>query len=115
MITKDIDKAVGAILEDLYLEIQPNDNPANTTLEDRKREMMALIRMEAINLADRIIGKDRVLHAHTDVKEGVMRLDREDKAVFDFQVQQRIKLAQYQNPQIGAEHLLNEELSENEA
>jgi hypothetical protein len=101
MITEGIEDAVERVL---YRE---------GDLDARKKEMLTLIRAEAINLADKIIGKDRVLHADTDLKEGVMRLDREDKAVFDFQVQQRIKLAQYQNPQTGP--VINNELSENEA
>ena len=81
-------------------------------------EIMALIREEAINLADRIIGKDRVVRSHTDVEQGVDVLDREDKAVFDFQVTQRIALARYQNPQngpTGPEDIINPDLSENES
>lgn len=118
MITKGLNEALDHIIEDLYLEIQPNDNPANTVMADRKRELIALIRAEAINLADKLIGKDRVIHSTVDLKEGTDILDREDKAVYDYQVQQRIALAKYQNPMngpTGPEELLNDELSENEA
>lgn len=66
----------------------------------RLKELHMLVRAEAINLADQIIGKDRLIHSHVDLQEGEDIMDKEDKAVFDFQVKQRIQLAAYQNPEI---------------
>jgi hypothetical protein len=111
MITIGIEKALAHIAEDLYYEVQPNDNPANTTLDDRLKELIVLVRTEAINLADSLIGKDHLLHGDEET------LDTTDKAVYDFQVQQRVKLAAYQQPAPvpKIEDLIDPDKSEGEA
>lgn len=118
MITPNLDSRVAHIVEDIFLAGASGDEVTSVVVPVRKREIIDLIRTEAINLADSIIGKDRVLHSTTDLKEGVDVIDREDKAVFDFQVAQRIELAKYQNPNpvgpTGPEQVLNSNLSPNE-
>jgi hypothetical protein len=120
MLTRGIENAVEHLIEDTFLAGALPDAPASEIIADRKREVLTLIRAEAINLADKIIGKDRVLHSTID-SHGDEYFDPADKAVFDFQVAQRLKLSEYQSPPkesrgvvIGSEEIINPELSENE-
>jgi hypothetical protein len=117
MITPNINQRVKERLEATYHAGASGEVTDGTVLAGQL-ELMALIREEAINLADKIIGKDRVVHSRTDLEQGVDTINREDKAVFDLQVQQRIALAKYQNPQngpTGPEDIINADLSENES
>lgn len=110
MITKGIEDAVMHSLAEAQLA------ETGTDLLKRKREILNLIRMEAINLADKIIGKDIMMHNTYD-ENGEAHLNPQEKAVFDHQVKQRIMLAEYQKPQdgpTGPEDLINPELSEGE-
>lgn len=94
MITKGLKKAVRHSVEDTFHTgrlCQSGNMDATGQVEMRTDEMMALIKAEAINLADKIIGKDIILHGNGS------NLDPTDKAVFDFQVNQRLILAEYQN------------------
>ena len=116
MITEGLDKAVKHILEDVYYSADIEIDPIDMVINDRYNEMVVLIRSEAINLADKIIGKDMTLHNVYDIN-GEPVLNPQEKAVFDFQVAQRVKLAEYQNPKskpssIGPEITINEELNE---
>jgi hypothetical protein len=92
----------------------------NEDIQVKKQEMLTLIRAEAINLADKIIGKDRTLHSSLGVDDQMV-FDEVDKAVYDFQIKQRVILADYQKSQTlnatptGPEMLVNSDLSENEA
>lgn len=123
MITKGLGMAVEILLhdtivrgQDLVLSKEPTEDGKNEIIAQKKKELIALIRAEAINLADSLIGKDKVMQGELDLKEGVARLDPCDKAVYDFQVKQRIALAEYQNPQNGPTGpVIDPELSENEA
>jgi uncharacterized protein (DUF1778 family) len=125
MITKDLDKALEQfVVTTMELGVDTNspEKKVKRLLEEdiqlKVKELTSLVRAEAINLADKIIGKDRILHNLID-ENGEEFLDPIDKAIFDHQVQQRLELAKYQNqPQLGAsgpEDLIDSELSENEA
>lgn len=116
MITPELTSSVKQVLERTYYA-GASGNPTDEAVAKHQREIELLIKAEAVALADKLIGKDRVLHSHTDIKEGVDILDREDKAVYDFQVAQRVQLARYQNPQpvsMGIDVVLNSGLSPNE-
>lgn len=115
MITQGIEFAVEQVLASTWYDGQKADeNRGTDVLESKKQEVLGLIRAEAINLADRIIGKDKLLHGTQK------QLNPIDKAVFDFQVKQRVELAKYQNDYkqqgkvTGPEEVLNPDLSENE-
>lgn len=113
MITKGVQEAIGHELEEIFIAGEVGEKEVLTA---RKQEIYKLIRMEAVNLADQIIGKDRIIHSDHD-SHGNEFLDPADKAVFDFQVSQRVKLAEYQNPKgkpTGPEEMVNNELAENE-
>lgn len=119
MITEGLENAVKDILLEVYFSANEIGSESEQMLEDSLPQILTLVRAEAINLADKIIGKDIVLHNLTDT-QGDTFLDPSEKAIFDHQVKQRIELAVYQNPptpQIGptGPEEINEELSENEA
>lgn len=96
MITKNIDSAIEHLIEDTFHAGALPDAPVLEIVADKKKELLAFMRAEAINLADSIIGKDRVLHSHLD-SHGSEYFDPADKAVFDYQVAQRVVLADYQS------------------
>lgn len=117
MITQGIEKALKDILLEVYFSANEIGSESEQMLEDSLPQVLTLVRAEAINLADKIIGKDIVLHNLTDT-HGDTFLDPSEKAIYDKQVQQRIELAKYQNPpQVGptGPEQINDELSENEA
>lgn len=117
MITEGIEAAVEHIAQELYNE-GANGVAFNMDkfVAAREQELLALIRAEAINLADKLIGNDILLHSNHKPNDG--ELNPVEKAVFDYQVRQRIALAVYQNPPKGNTHdavdIINAELSENE-
>lgn len=124
MITENIEKAIHTVVEAVlitgesrpYVPGEVNEHHDDVVAEAEK-QIKSFIRAEAINLADKIIGKDIVLHNLTDT-HGDTFLDPSEKAIYDKQVQQRIELAKYQNPpQVGptGPEQINDELSENEA
>ena len=116
MITLGLESSVEHILTEVIYAAVSDEKPTKEIIAERKKEMLSLIKAEAINLADHIIGKDRVIHSETDLQQGIEVINRADKAVFDFQVKQRIELAKYQNPGqvVPTVSLTNKELSPNE-
>lgn len=87
---------------------------------------MSIICSEAIELADRLIGKEiEVRTFYADPMDEEPTEHPGDVAVRDFQRKQRLMLAEYQNPdpervdpktaQVTETALINEELSEAEA
>jgi hypothetical protein len=111
-ITPGLENTVEHILHDTFFAGASGEQPINSVVPNRTVEILALIRAEAINLADQMIGKDRIIHG-----EPTGAMNASDKAVYDYQVAQRIFLSKYQNPQngpTGPEALLNPELSPNE-
>lgn len=90
MITPRIHQRVNEIVEDAYYAGSSGE-VTDDAISKGHDAIIALIREEAIMLADSLIGRDRLLHG---TPTGA--LDPVDKAVYDFQVQQRIKLAEYQ-------------------
>lgn len=115
MITQDLEAAVEHSLEEIFIAGEVGERDI---LIVRIGEVKNFIRIEAINLAHTIIGKDKILHNVYD-SHGEPVLNPQEKAVFDFQVAQRVALASYQKPiergkPTGPEDLINPELSENE-
>jgi len=102
--------------QELEGKIGVRDGGINMAKNHFVREFIALSKQQTIAFADELIGPDRLIHSNTDLQEGEEIMDKADKAVFDFQVNQRIKLAEYQNP--GAKIRINNDkisqLSSNE-
>lgn len=124
MITEGLEKALRHIVEETMIAGSELNAPqkkvhrlAEEDIQAKVGELSNLIRAEAINLADKIIGKDQIMHSVYD-SHGEEVLNHAEKAVYDFQVKQRVELAKYQNLQrggvTGPEALINQELSSNE-
>lgn len=120
LVKQGLMQKVQQLTSDIYFEGASADKPTDQVIKERSEEIIELMREEAIALADGIIGKDRIIHSEVDLREGEEIMDKADKAVFDFQVKQRVSLAKYQNPvqhQVGPsgpQIVLNSGLSPNE-
>lgn len=119
MITPGLSNSLEHIVEEIYFAGAGGESPLEDVKRDRLAELSVLIKSEAINLGEKMIGKEKILHDLTD-ENGNTFLDPSEVAVRDFQVAQRLVIADYQKPhtpQIGitGPEEINEELSENEA
>jgi hypothetical protein len=116
MITEDIIQATKQILRETFFDGKSDERTENEVIEQRLSELVTLMRAEAINLADKLIGPDILIHDNHKANDG--SLNPVEKGIFDFQVKQRIALSVYQNPPAGLvnnpSELINAELSENE-
>lgn len=108
---EELEEAVNKLVEDILHrgrlnqreimgEIAVRDGGINMAKANYIRKIMTLAENEAVLLADKLIGKDvEVRTVHNDIMDEESQPHLGDEAVKNFQIRQRITLAEYQNPQ----------------
>lgn len=93
------------LVKEIYhkgLVTDPTDGTdIDLALELFTKEVEKLAKEEAIKLADKLIGKDILVHYdRSDPMDDTPGLKKDELAVLNFQAAQRLLLAKYQNPRL---------------